>query len=211
MVNKVTSWQSPLYEYHGLSTDEKPTDVPVNSIFTELDTGTSFYFSGGEWNEMPAVSGGGGGDSGESGVEKFIVTLTYANDAWTTETSIADIVSAYTDGQIVVCKCDVANIGVEFELPCAVANTLADGDNSTDFVIFSGIVYTETPATALIMAHTDDETDIWDVVVSSLVNELPAYSASEDGKVLGVSSGDLAWVEQTGGTETEAHVAADLG
>lgn len=48
-VNKVTSWNYPYMEYHGLSTDTKPTDAPVNSMFMELDTGDEYYFSDGEW------------------------------------------------------------------------------------------------------------------------------------------------------------------
>ena len=49
-VNKITSWQYPYLEYHGLSTDNKPDDAPENSIFVELDTGAEYYFSNGEWN-----------------------------------------------------------------------------------------------------------------------------------------------------------------
>ena len=37
------------YEYKGLSTDEKPTDCAVNSVFLELDTGNFYYFDGEEW------------------------------------------------------------------------------------------------------------------------------------------------------------------
>lgn len=35
--------------FRGLSTDTKPTNVPENSLFMELDTGVGYYFSGGEW------------------------------------------------------------------------------------------------------------------------------------------------------------------
>ena len=37
------------YEYKGLSTDTKPTDCGVNSIFLELDTGDFYYFDGTNW------------------------------------------------------------------------------------------------------------------------------------------------------------------
>lgn len=40
----------------GTSTDDKPTDAPVNSIFTELDTNTDYYFTGETWEKV-------GGDS----------------------------------------------------------------------------------------------------------------------------------------------------
>lgn len=42
--------------YVGLSTDDKPEDVPVNSIFTELDTNDSYYYTGESWGKV-------GGDS----------------------------------------------------------------------------------------------------------------------------------------------------
>lgn len=40
------------YEYKGLSTDAKPTDCAVNSLFLELDTGDFYYFDGEEWQKI---------------------------------------------------------------------------------------------------------------------------------------------------------------
>lgn len=41
--------------YQGLSTDEKPTEnVPINSLFLELDTGKIYYFDGSDWTEVGA-------------------------------------------------------------------------------------------------------------------------------------------------------------
>ncbi len=37
------------YEFKGLSTDTKPTDCAVNSLFWELDTGDFYYFDGTVW------------------------------------------------------------------------------------------------------------------------------------------------------------------
>ena len=48
--------------YAGKSTDTKPTDVEVNTIFHALDTGKYYYFDGSDWNEIPNTGGGGGGD-----------------------------------------------------------------------------------------------------------------------------------------------------
>ena len=53
----------------GLSTDNKPLDVPVNTLFLELDTGKVKYFDGTKWHKV-------GGD------EPDWVTL-YENDAVT--------------------------------------------------------------------------------------------------------------------------------
>ena len=43
-------------EFKGLSTDDKPTDCGVNSLFLELDTGDFYYFTGDSWAKV-------GGDS----------------------------------------------------------------------------------------------------------------------------------------------------
>ena len=50
----------PQVELKGLSTDEKPTDCGVNSLFWELDTGDFYYFDGTEWNAITNSGGGGG-------------------------------------------------------------------------------------------------------------------------------------------------------
>lgn len=36
----------------GESTDEKPTNVEVNTLFLELDSGVFFYFDGEEWKRV---------------------------------------------------------------------------------------------------------------------------------------------------------------
>lgn len=49
--------QAGSYEYKGLSTDTKPTDCAVNSLFLELDTGYFFYFDGTNWVKMKSGDG----------------------------------------------------------------------------------------------------------------------------------------------------------
>lgn len=41
-------------DLRGKSTDEKPTNVPVNTIFFELDTGNFYYFDGEVWQKVGA-------------------------------------------------------------------------------------------------------------------------------------------------------------
>lgn len=36
----------------GMSTDSKPTDVEVNTMFLELDTGDFYYFNGSDWAKV---------------------------------------------------------------------------------------------------------------------------------------------------------------
>lgn len=60
-IRKVTGGDYPFYEFACLSTDTKPTSlVPENSICHEIDTGKHFYFSNGEWKELPPKGGSGG-------------------------------------------------------------------------------------------------------------------------------------------------------
>ena len=49
--------QAGTYEYKGLSTDVKPADCAVNSLFLELDTGYFFYFDGTNWVKIKSGDG----------------------------------------------------------------------------------------------------------------------------------------------------------
>lgn len=66
ITNKVMTYMHPYCEYSGLSTDHKPSNAPVNSVFKELDTGVSFYFSDGTWNTMGISRIGGATIIGET-------------------------------------------------------------------------------------------------------------------------------------------------
>ena len=43
-------------DYIGLSTDTKPSDVPVNTYFLENDTGDLYYYTGESWNKVGGSS-----------------------------------------------------------------------------------------------------------------------------------------------------------
>lgn len=45
--------------YEGLST-EKPTDVPVNTLYHALDTDKWYFWNAENWIEIPQSGGGGG-------------------------------------------------------------------------------------------------------------------------------------------------------
>lgn len=49
--------QAGSYEFKGLSTDTKPTDCEVNSLFLELDTGYFYYFDGSDWVKTKSGDG----------------------------------------------------------------------------------------------------------------------------------------------------------
>lgn len=53
-------------EFLGLSTDTKPMNCGINSLFLELDTGKVCYFDGTDWLEVGGSSNGGSDvDSGD--------------------------------------------------------------------------------------------------------------------------------------------------
>ena len=49
MVTLNDNRQTGEHEYKGLSTDAKPADAGINSLFLELDTGDFYYFTGETW------------------------------------------------------------------------------------------------------------------------------------------------------------------
>lgn len=51
-VSVVNGETRPEVEYKGLSTDAKPTNCGINSMYLELDTGNFFYFTGEEWSKV---------------------------------------------------------------------------------------------------------------------------------------------------------------
>ena len=47
-----TNFKTTYKEFSGLSTDAKPTDCGMNSLFLELDTGDVYYFDGSAWAKV---------------------------------------------------------------------------------------------------------------------------------------------------------------
>lgn len=52
MITKNNYSMYGLDSVQGLSTDTKPTDVPENTLFLELDTNKFYYFANGGWAEV---------------------------------------------------------------------------------------------------------------------------------------------------------------
>ena len=52
MVTMNDQRQGDTHEFMGLHDDDKPTEVGVNSLFLELDTGDFYYFDGEEWQKV---------------------------------------------------------------------------------------------------------------------------------------------------------------
>lgn len=51
-----------------------------------------------------------------SGAEKFVVTLTQENDTWTADKTVAEIVAADADGEIVECVCSYQGLSSRLQL-----------------------------------------------------------------------------------------------
>lgn len=184
-INRVTSWEHPYMEYRGLSTDTKPTDAPVNAKFVELDTGAEYYFSGGTWNVSPVQSGSGGNSSSSGGgAEKFVVTLIEDNDEWTSDKTIAEVAEAFENNLIVVAKVYDGHNYVEVPV------VIADNDEEEPFVTCYG---SNVDSTIIVNGEVKDGSSDWSV---EFVDSIPEFSDSENGKVLGVHSGALAWVDK---------------
>ena len=52
MISINTNRAANEHDYKGLSTDTKPTNCAVNSLFLELDTGDFYYFTGETWEKV---------------------------------------------------------------------------------------------------------------------------------------------------------------
>ena len=195
-VNKVTSWEHPYMEYRGLSTDTKPTDAPVNSKFVELDTGVKYYFNDGEWSVAPTPSDSSGGGSG--GADKFVVTLTNENDTWTADKTIAEILEAYEAGANVVCS--YPTDGGSYELPCIFAAEIGEAPTTFNAVMFSSNIFVEGIEAAAVTGYDGEGSDVWGVIQTP-IEALPSHTSANNGQVLGVSSGNLAWVTPESGAD----------
>lgn len=88
-------------QYYGVSTDGKPLDVPVNSIYFEIDTCKFYYFDGLSWNEMPTCC-----KSGEEEMSTFIVDAIPTNpddgEDFVFNASWNDIHRAFLEGKSVI-------------------------------------------------------------------------------------------------------------
>ena len=187
MVNKVTSWQYPRYKYVGLSTDDKDAlvGVPENSTFKELDTGVEYYFSDGSWNEAPTASGsnhGSGSGSGGGSAERFVVTLTQSGGTWSADESIADIVAANTAGKTVAFIAST-------DAPIEYYDCFIVGTEEMNMCGFSGVNDSGHPFA--LFGVNDGSADSWMYFDGK---ELPSYTSSQNGKVLGVANAQLSWV-----------------
>ena len=55
MITDKLAHETNYVELEGLSTDTKPTEgIGVNSKFTELDSGDTYYFTGETWSKVGA-------------------------------------------------------------------------------------------------------------------------------------------------------------
>lgn len=66
MITNINDMSKYEVEIKGLSTDTKPTDVGVNSLFLELDTCEAYYFDGNTWQKIGESGDDESDDEGSS-------------------------------------------------------------------------------------------------------------------------------------------------
>lgn len=84
-------------KYRGLSTEEKPTNIPQHSSFLETDTGATYNYDGLQWNLEE--SGGSGG--GSSGGGALYLTSSIIDDKIVLSASYNDVLAAIENNKAV--------------------------------------------------------------------------------------------------------------
>lgn len=139
------------------------------------------FDANGDYTAKDAPSGGG--------AEKFVVTLTEDDGTWTADKTIAEILEANGDGEIIVGMAE--ENGLTWEIPCISAVNTEEAKGAIFAGIFTAGDYVNT---LVFVGLTQDGSDVWQHY-NIPNNLLPYHSSSNNGQVLGVSSGDLAWVD----------------
>ena len=199
-------------------------NIGENSTFTELDTGNQFYRKGNTWATMKAPGGSSSGGSlpanfptesaanankfvgfdangdyeaknAPSSDEKFFVQLTYDDNEgeWSANKTFAQIVAADAADKIVIVKAYVAQLEIELEFAKASVFS-AEGDGGALFYA----LYCDDEGDAnfySVTCQSESGTDAWSLNRGNNQKELPPVSLLDNGKILGVSGGSLAWVE----------------
>ena len=129
-----------------------------------------------------------------SGAEKFVVTLTDddsgGEDVRTADKTIAEIVEADSNGAYIVAAAEIAP-GMFVEVPLILSML----NEATGGAMFAGIITLDGSSLIFrtIIGMTQSNEDSWQINDADYA-PLPSYSSSNNGQVLGVSSGSLAWV-----------------
>lgn len=137
-------------------------------------------------------TGGGSSESGGGsggGAEKFVVTLTEDDGTWTADEDVNDIYAAYQAGKIVSFITNVSQ-PIEYTDVGAMEVNYQGIDKA---VLFSGIDDKKSAFLFAGYSQLAEGDDVWAIEYSD--NELPSYSSSENGKVLGVDNGSVEWVD----------------
>ena len=176
-------WVDSQYGNDPVLADGEPVLAEVNGVYKmKIGDGSS------KFSELPYY-----GNSTTGGAEKFVFTLTNNNDTWTADETIADIVAAKEDGDIVVCSIDLG-YGYPFELPCVLGDSFGEGVETVFIAMFSGIGYGDHPENIIILADTTSGSDEWVVQTTPNGECVPHYSSTNNGQMLGVNNGNLSWI-----------------
>lgn len=182
-----SKWQPDKEPSGGSSGGEGlPADFPAEG--SENANKFIGFDANGDYTAKDVPSGGG--------AEKFVVTIT-DNAGVTSNKTVAEILAAKAAGKDVVASVTSSTyLGQVIELP--LMWSFANEEGSA--VFFSGCAprpgqaLTEAVYSVYCLAQTGQE-EVWGSDGVELGEGVPSYSSSNNDQVLGVSSGNLAWVE----------------
>lgn len=168
----------------GVSTDQKPTDADINTIFRELDTNKYYYFDGTDWNEIPSSGGGGGFVPTEAQLTAMNSGITSA-DVQQIGTNENNILSVQTQAnwntnngvKNLATINNFSNTGYYKDVP-------VDGSLTGNVTIYIGnIISTDTDANqcAVLFMYTDDTSSPFHLVNRGTVS---SFSVNLEAKVL---------------------------
>lgn len=133
--------QAGEYNYKGLSTDTKPTNCYVNSLFLELDTGIFYFFDGTEWKDIS--QGITLGESEPTGT--ITITENGIFDVHDYAEADVDVPAITPTGTISITEngtVDVSNyVGAAVSVNYAAVNFNLPGPGPYDIQIFPGTKY----------------------------------------------------------------------
>jgi hypothetical protein len=145
------------------------------------------FDANGDYTAKDAPSGGG--------AEKFIVTLTEddsgAETVWTADKTIAEIIAASIANRFVVASVPISVNGTTISVEVPLSYSIP----TYNIVSFDTDIFVQNVMHILVSGSVDSESDEWTVMTEDVGDSIPSYSSSNNGKVLGVSSGSLAWVD----------------
>ena len=165
-----------------------PMSSSVLPGVTSSDNGKILGVSSGQWNTIDLPQ------------DIFVATYTYTNSAWSCDKTFAEIKAAYDAGKLCLGLAPNGDVKKTIFLNTANSSSIQWVSNYLEGNNHGGIQYNR-----FVMHNSDDS-----IVVTSLSSTvLPSVTSSDNGKILGVSSGQ--WNKVDPPTELPSVTSSDNG